>query len=97
MADKQSVYMRGTGGGIFLMDVPTAGNALELWEQQIAKGELVPVDNVVAVVRGDGSTHYEQTTTDEAGNPPAPAASEQPVAEPAAKVVKPKSKPAAQQ
>lgn len=35
-----TVMVRGRGGAIYEMDVPTAGHALEQWQEKIACGDL---------------------------------------------------------
>ena len=52
-----SVFVRGTGGAIFEMDVPTYGHALERWDQALAKGDLAIVADAHWVERGDGSKY----------------------------------------
>lgn len=39
-----TVVVRGSGGAVFEMDVPTSGSALARWDDQIAKGDLVVID-----------------------------------------------------
>ncbi len=57
MAD--TVFVRGTGGTIFEMDVPESGHARERFDQALAKGELVVIEHAVWVERPDGSRHLE--------------------------------------
>lgn len=52
-----TAYVRGAGGAIFEMDIPTAGMALERWEAALEKGELTIVDHAHWVERGDGSKY----------------------------------------
>lgn len=35
-----TVFVQGTGGAVYEMDVPTFGMALERWNEKVAKGEL---------------------------------------------------------
>lgn len=39
-----TVVVRGSGGAVFAMDVPASGHALDRWNEQIAKGDLVVID-----------------------------------------------------
>ena len=50
-----TAFVRGTGGAIFEMDVPTYGHALERWDQALTKGDLVIVTDAHWVDRADGS------------------------------------------
>lgn len=52
-----SVFVRGTGGAIFEMDVPTYGHALERWDQALTKGDLAIVDEAHWVEHADGTAH----------------------------------------
>ena len=52
-----TVFIRGAGGAIFEMTVPTAPHALELWEEKIAKGEHTVIENAVWADRPDGSKY----------------------------------------
>ena len=52
-----TVFVRGAGGALFEMDVPTAGHALERWEQALAKGDLTLIPLAVWEERVDGSRH----------------------------------------
>lgn len=57
MADVETVFVRGTGGAIFEMDVPTFGHAKERFDQAIEKGELALVPVAEWVERDDGSKY----------------------------------------
>ena len=50
-----TVVVRGSGGGLFEVDVPTAGHARERWEEQFAKGDLSVVTGARWVDNLDGS------------------------------------------
>ena len=78
MAD--TVIVRGAGGALFEMDVPTGGNRLDLWEDKLAKGELVIVTEPVEWVEHQGAMvlRIVEPPADE----PAEAAEEQEPAEP---------------
>ncbi len=76
----QTVFVRGSGGSIFEMDVPTKGMALERYEQALAKGDLTVVPFAHWVDGLDGARHL--------------VADEAPAVEPAKPA--PKGKPAAQ-
>lgn len=41
-----TVMVRGRGGAVYEMDVPTAGHALDRWQEKIANGdlEILPTD-----------------------------------------------------
>lgn len=58
--------MRGTGGTIFKMDIPTSGMAKERWDEAIAKGELTPVEHAELEVRADGTSHWVDANAAEA-------------------------------
>lgn len=53
----ETVFVRGAGGALFEMDVPTAGHALERYEEAIRKGDLSVVPHAEWVTRPDGSRH----------------------------------------
>ena len=78
MAD--TVIVRGAGGALFEMDVPTGGNRVDLWEDKLAKGELVIVTEPVEWVEHQGAMvlRIVEPPADE----PAEAAEEQEPAEP---------------
>lgn len=51
-----TVFVRGTGGTIFEMDVPTGVHTRELFDGKLAKGELTLIENPCEwVERPDGS------------------------------------------
>lgn len=51
-----TVVVRSGSGVLFEMDVPAAGHAAELWQEKIAKGDLVIVTDPVAWVdAGEGA------------------------------------------
>lgn len=52
-----TVFVRGAGGGIIEMDVPTRGHALERYEEAIRKGDLTLVGAAHWVDRADGSKY----------------------------------------
>ncbi|HQY16226.1 MAG TPA: hypothetical protein PLQ10_15985 [Ilumatobacteraceae bacterium] len=53
-----TVFVRGAGGTIFEMDVPTEGTmARETWDGRLAKGELQIVDEAHWVEHADGTAH----------------------------------------
>ena len=51
------VVVRGSGGSLFEMDVPTRGHAAEIFEQAIALGELTIVTDPVEWVEINGARH----------------------------------------
>jgi hypothetical protein len=53
----ETVFVRGAGGALFEMDVPTGGHALERYEEAIRKGDLSVVPHAEWVERADGSRH----------------------------------------
>lgn len=63
----ETVFVVGSGGAIFEMDVPRAGTpAAERFDQAIAKGDLTVIPAAFWVDRGDGSRYLV------AGTPEAP-------------------------
>lgn len=63
----QTVVVRGSGGALFEMDVPTRGQAAELWAEKLAKGELVIVDAPTRWVEDpDGTRRLVMVDTPEA-------------------------------
>lgn len=63
----ETVFVAGSGGAIFEMDVPRAGTpAAERFDQAIAKGDLTVIPAAFWVDRGDGSKYLV------AGTPEAP-------------------------
>lgn len=80
MAD--TVFVRGAGGSIFEMDVPTQGMALARWEEKLAKGELFLVDEAHWVDVDPTTRKLVEGPAPKAGKPaPAPAASSTPTGE----------------
>lgn len=76
-----TVFVRGAGGALFEMDVPTGGHALERYEEAIRKGDLSVVPHAEWVERADGSRHLvvpaatePSTTAPKAPKAPKPAA-----------------------
>lgn len=70
----ETVVVRGSGGSLFEMDVPTRGHAAELWVEKIAKGDLLVVtDPVEWVDAGDGARKLQLVTTSPAEAPSVPA------------------------
>lgn len=57
MSAPETVFVRGTGGALFEMDVPTRGHALERYDEAIRKGDLTIVAEAHWVERADGSRH----------------------------------------
>lgn len=59
-----TVFVRGTGGAIFQMDVPTNVHARERWDASIEKGDLVvlPADEIVERVE-QGATFFDHVST----------------------------------
>ena len=58
------VVVRGSGGVLYEMDVPTRGHALERWEEAFAKGDLTIVtDPVEWVDVGDGVRQLRLVTS----------------------------------
>lgn len=53
----ETVFVRGEGGAIFEMDVPTSGHALERYEEGLRKGTLSIVPEAEWVTRADGSRY----------------------------------------
>lgn len=51
----ETVVVRGEGGALFEMDVPTGGHQLELWNDKLAKKELVIVTDPVEWVERAGA------------------------------------------
>lgn len=59
-----TVVVRSASGVLFEMDVPAAGHALELWNEKLAKGDLVLVDSPVEwVADPDGTRRLIDSTT----------------------------------
>ena len=57
-----TVVVRGAGGAIIEMDVPASGHALERWNEMLAKGDLVIVEDPVEWVdAGEGATQLRVT------------------------------------
>lgn len=56
-AEIETVFVRGTGGTIFEMDVPTFGHAKERFDQALEKGDLQLVPAAEWVTRDDGSKY----------------------------------------
>lgn len=52
-----TVFVRGAGGALFEMDVPTRGHALERYDEAIRKGDLTIVAEAHWVERADGSRY----------------------------------------
>jgi len=52
-----TVFVRGAGGALFEMDVPTGGHALERYEEAIRKGDLSIVAAAYWVTAEDGVRH----------------------------------------
>lgn len=53
-----TVYVLGSGGTLFEMDVPAEGSmARETWDGRLAKGELQIVDEAHWVEHADGTAH----------------------------------------
>ena len=53
-----TVYVLGSGGTLFEMDVPAEGSmARETWDGRLAKGELQIVVEAHWVERADGTAH----------------------------------------
>lgn len=50
-----TVVVRGSGGAIFEMDIPTAGPARELFDQQLARGDISIVNAPTEWVEVDGA------------------------------------------
>lgn len=60
----ETVVVRGSGGAIFEMDIPTRAHAAELYAEQIAKGDLVIVtDPVEWVEMPDGARQLRLVAT----------------------------------
>jgi hypothetical protein len=57
MSAPETVFVRGSGGALFEMDVPTRGHALERYTQALAKGDLSIVAVAHWVTATDGSSH----------------------------------------
>lgn len=83
-----TVFVRGTGGAIFEMDIPTSLHARERFDQQVAKGDLTVIPHAVWVERADGSRYLTVPVTEEADGAPkkpakakAKATTEEPAAE----------------
>ena len=53
----ETAFVRGSGGGLIEVDVPTKGHALERWREALAKGDLSIVDKAHWVDRADGSKY----------------------------------------
>ena len=55
----ETVIVRGEGGALFEMDVPTEGHRLELWEHNLTTGRLtvLPSDAAEWVEDADGTRH----------------------------------------
>ena len=62
-----TVFVRGTGGAIFEIDVPVLPHAVERWEQALNKGDLVIVDasTVEKVDTPGGGYQWRHKNTDE--------------------------------
>jgi len=78
----ETVFVRGAGGALFEMDVPTAGHALERYEEAIRKGDLSVVPHAEWVERADGSRYLVipdpvETPTPKAKPPKAATAAEE--------------------
>lgn len=67
----ETVFVRGTGGAIFEMDVPESGHARERFDQAIEKGDLLVLPHAEWETRPDGSRHLVVPT-----EPDAPAQAE---------------------
>lgn len=62
-----TVVVRGSGGALFERDVPTYGQALDIWNEQLAKGDLVIVDEPTEWVEApDGTRNLRVVPADEA-------------------------------
>jgi len=58
-----TAFVRGSGGGLLEMDIPTSGHALERWEEALRKGDLSIVPSAEWVTLDDGSRHLVVTDT----------------------------------
>lgn len=58
----QTVFVRGTGGAIFEMDVPKDPLARDVFDGRLAKEELVLVEHAEWVERPDGSRYLVATS-----------------------------------
>jgi hypothetical protein len=45
----ETVVVRGSGGALFVVDVPTSGHALAHWQEKLDKGDIVIVDEPAEV------------------------------------------------
>jgi len=52
-----TAFVRGSGGGLLEVDIPTKGHALERWREALAKGDLSIVEKAHWVERADGSKY----------------------------------------
>jgi hypothetical protein len=66
-----TVFVRGTGGAIFEMDIPTNTQARERYDAAIEKGDLVIVPAAHWVERGDGSKYLVAGEPEGAAKPKA--------------------------
>lgn len=58
------MFVLGSGGGIFEMDVPRPGtSAAERFDQAVAKGDLTVIPSAYWVDRGDGSKYLVAGTS----------------------------------
>ncbi len=97
-----TVFVRGEGGAIFEMDVPTGGHALERYEEGLRKGTLTVVPAAEWVERADGSRYLvvpapaedDDTPEGEPSKPAKPASKASKAAKKAAaKPTEPEQKP----
>ena len=78
----ETVIVRGAGGGLFEMDVPTETHALEAWNERLAKGELVIVTEPVEWVEVQGAFKLQVVAPVDDGAEPEPAVEESTESEP---------------
>jgi hypothetical protein len=62
-----TVIVRGSGGALFERTVPTGGQALDIWNEQLAKGDLVVVTEPTEWVEAaDGTRNLRIVPVEEA-------------------------------